>query len=184
MLEDRAADAELVMHELKSAGFDFSLTRVDNRADYAAALDSQLDIILADYSLPQFDAIEALNMRNDAGLDVPFIIVSGSIGEDVAVASIQNGAADYLLKDRLTRLGPAVPQATDHKTLRDEQVRTARELAESQERFRRGFEEGAVGMAIIDLDYRFIDVNEALCQMLGYQREEMLALTVKDVSHP
>ncbi|HXA43754.1 MAG TPA: EAL domain-containing protein [Candidatus Solibacter sp.] len=184
MLEDRAADAELVMHELKSAGFDFSVKRVDNREDYAAALDPQLDIILADYSLPQFNAIEALKMRNDAGLEVPFIIVSGSIGEDVAVAAIQNGAADYLLKDRLTRLGPAVRQALDQKAMRDEQARTARELAESQERFRRVFEEGAVGMAIIDLDYRFIDVNEALCQMLGYLREEMLALTVKDVSHP
>src|SRR5258708_12413323 len=184
MLEDRAADAELVMHEIEAAGFDFSLTRVDNRADYAAALDSQLDIILADYSLPQCDAIEALNMRNEAGLDVPFIIVSGSIGADVAVAAIQNGAADYLLKDRLTRLAPAVRQALDQRAMRDEQARTARALGESQERFRRVVEEGAVGMAIIDLDYRFIDVNEALCQMLGYQRQEMLALTVKDVSHP
>src|SRR5258708_23498010 len=113
MLEDRAADAELVMHELKSAGFDFSLTRVDNRADYAAALDSQLDIILADYSLPQFNAIEALKMRNDAGIDVPFIIVSGSIGEDVAVEAIQNGAAAYLLPDPPTPLAPPVRHAPD-----------------------------------------------------------------------
>jgi diguanylate cyclase (GGDEF)-like protein/PAS domain S-box-containing protein len=184
LLEDRPADAELVLHELATGGFEFEVTRVDNRDDYRAALAGELDLILADYNLPQFNALEALSMLNETGRDVPFIIVSGSIGEDVAVAAIRNGAADYLLKDRLTRLSPAVHQALEQKLLRDEQRRTAAELAESQERFRRVFEEGAVAMGIVDTTYRFIEVNEAFCQMLGYTREELLKLRVRDVSHP
>jgi diguanylate cyclase (GGDEF)-like protein/PAS domain S-box-containing protein len=184
MLEDRPADAELVLHELKHTGFEFEVTRVDNRETYRAALSADLDLILADYNLPQFDAMEALRMLNETDWDVPFIIVSGSIGEDVAVSAMQLGAADYLLKDRLTRLGPAVRQAIDQHRLRMEQRRTAKELAESQERFRRVFEEGAVGMAVVGLDYRFLEVNEALCQMLGYTRAELLRLSIRDVSHP
>jgi diguanylate cyclase (GGDEF)-like protein/PAS domain S-box-containing protein len=184
MLEDRAADAELVMHELKSTGLEFDVTRVDNRVDYEAALCSDLDLILADYNLPQFDALEALRMLNATGWDVPFIIVSGSIGEDVAVSAMQLGAADYLLKDRLTRLAPAVRQALDQRAMREERRRVAAELAVSEERFRRIFEEGAVGMAVVGADYRFLAVNEALCQMLGYTRDELLGLGVKDVSHP
>jgi diguanylate cyclase (GGDEF)-like protein/PAS domain S-box-containing protein len=184
LLEDRPADAELVLHELKAAGFEFEVVRVDNGTDYRAALNSELDLVLADYSLPQFDALEALRILKETGFDVPFIIVSGSIGEDVAVRAIQNGAADYLLKDRLTRLGPAVGQALAQKSMHNEQRRIAAQLAESEERFRRVFEEGAVAMAIVDPSYAFIEVNEALCSMLGYSREELLSLGVKDVSHP
>jgi diguanylate cyclase (GGDEF)-like protein/PAS domain S-box-containing protein len=184
LLEDRPADAELVLHELKTAGFEFEVTLVDNREDYRAALSGELDLILAGYNLPQFDALEALRMRNETGLDVPFIIVSGSIGEDVAVLAIQNGAADYLLKDRLSRLAPAVRQAIEQHALRDEQRRTASELAESQERFRRVFEDCSAGMAVVGADYCFMEVNEALCQMLGYKRDELLKLSVRDVSHP
>jgi diguanylate cyclase (GGDEF)-like protein/PAS domain S-box-containing protein len=183
-LEDNPADAELVMAELTRAGFKPSITRVDNRDDFVAALSADLDLILADYNLPQFDVITALELLKGTGLDLPLIIVSGGIGEDVAVAAIHMGAADYLLKDRLTRLAPAIRQVLEQKSLRTEQQRIARKLSESQERFRRVFEEGAIGMALVGRDYRYIEVNDALCQMLGYTREELLGLSIRDFTHP
>ena len=184
MLEDRASDAELVLHALQAAGFDPDFTRVDHREQYLEQLDAGLDLILADYNMPQFDALSALELLNERGLDIPFIIVSGSIGEDVAVEAIHRGAADYLLKDRLTRLPSAVTQALEKKALRDEKRVTDAALRESQERFERVFAEGAVGMALVGEDYMFIDVNEALCQMLGYQKAEMLRMGIRDITHP
>jgi diguanylate cyclase (GGDEF)-like protein/PAS domain S-box-containing protein len=183
-LEDNPADAELILVALKRAGFSPIAKRVENRADFLAALTPDLDVILADYNLPQFDAISALKLLDESGLDVPFIIVSGGIGEDVAVAAIHVGAADYLLKDRLTRLAPAIRQVLEQKALRIEQLRIASELAESQERFRRVFEAGSVGMALISPEFRYIEVNEAFCQMLGYTREEILGLSIAEVSNP
>ncbi|HEV3234496.1 MAG TPA: EAL domain-containing protein [Candidatus Dormibacteraeota bacterium] len=184
MLEDRAPDAELVMHELKVAGYDAEVTRVDNKADYLQQLGSSYDLILADYNLPQFDAISALKLLNERDIDVPFIIVSGSIGEDVAVEAIHMGAADYLLKDRLTRLAPAVTKALDQKTMRDAKRATEERLRESQERFQRVFEEGSVGIALVGSDYRFIEVNDAFCQMLEYEHDDIVKLGIEDITHP
>ena len=108
ILEDRADDAKLMIHELRRAGFEPQWQRVETQEDYRAALDSTPDMILADYSLPQFDALRALHLLQEHELDIPFIVVTGSISEEVAVAMMKGGASDYLLKDRLTRLGPAV----------------------------------------------------------------------------
>lgn len=121
ILEDRPADAELALAELRRAGLDPDWQRVETEADYLAALDPALHLILADYSLPQFDAAQALALLQARGLDIPFIVLSGMISEEVAVECMKQGAADYLLKDRLARLGPAVRQALERKRLRDEQ---------------------------------------------------------------
>ena len=128
ILEDCIMDAELMVHELRRAGFDPQWQRVDTEADFLAHLDQKLDIILADYSLPQFDARRALEHLNQRGLDVPFIIVSGCIGEERAVECMKSGATDYLLKDRLTRLGQAVRKAVDEKRLRDDRHRVEEQL--------------------------------------------------------
>jgi diguanylate cyclase (GGDEF)-like protein len=129
ILEDRTEDAELMLHELRLAGFDPQWERVDTEADFLAHLDQDLDIILADYSLPQFDAQRALEHLKQRGVDVPFIIVSGCIGEECAVECMKSGATDYLLKDRLTRLGQAVRKAVDEKCLRDDRQRAEAQLA-------------------------------------------------------
>lgn len=184
MLEDRPTDAELVAHELHRGGYEAEVTRVDDEESYRAALSAEWDLILAESNLPTYDAARALREMKSRGIDVPFIIVSGSTGEDVAVAALREGAADYLLKDRLGRLPAAVEHALEQKAHRDERTRVARELNESQERFRRVFEEGAVGMAIVGPDYRFMEVNDALCQILGYGKEELTRLGIRDVSHP
>jgi PAS domain S-box-containing protein len=127
ILEDRPADAELMIHELKAAGFALNWRRVDNETDYLSSLDERPEIILADHNLPQFDAKQALLLLKQRGWDIPLIIVTGSISEEVAVTRMKEGAADYLLKDRLTRLGPAVVHALEEKRLR-EVDRRARDL--------------------------------------------------------
>ena len=117
-----------MVHELRRAGFDPQWQRVDTEGDFLAHLNQELDVVLADYSLPQFDAQRALEHLKKRGLDVPFIIVSGCIGEERAVECMKYGATDYLLKDRLTRLGQAVRKAVDEKRLRDDRHRVEEEL--------------------------------------------------------
>src|SRR2546423_10108542 len=114
ILEDRPEDAELALRELRRAGFDPSWRRVDDEAGLKANLDPELDLILADYHQPQFDALRGLKLMQDAGLEIPFVIVSGAVGDDLAVAAVRQGAMDYVLKDRLGRLGTAVQKALAH----------------------------------------------------------------------
>ena len=134
ILEDRESDARLMLKELYSAGFDPTWKRVETKSDYLAGLEPVPDLILADYNLPQFDALRALRLLRERGLDIPFIIISGSIGEDTAVQALQEGAADYLLKDRLSRLGQAVTHALAQKKLRDAKRLADEELQERKHR--------------------------------------------------
>ncbi len=136
IVEDRAADAELMAFELRRAGFDLEWQRVETEPDYLAQLDTQPDVILCDHNLPQFGAPRALSLLKSRGLDIPIIIVSGAISEEVAVERIKEGATDYLLKDRLARLGPAVVHALEQKKIREERKRADEALRESEQRFR------------------------------------------------
>ena len=132
ILEDHEDDTALMLRELHREGFTLVWEWVQNESEYLARLQERnFDLILADYSLPQFDALRALEVVRGRAIDVPFIIVSGSISEEVAVHCMKQGAADYLLKDRLSRLGPAVTQALRAKQLRDENRRA--EKAEREE---------------------------------------------------
>jgi diguanylate cyclase (GGDEF)-like protein len=121
ILEDREEDAELALHELRRAGFDPSWFRVEDEAGFKARLDPELDLILADYHQPQFDALRALKLMQAAGLNIPFVIVSGAVGEDLAVAAVREGALDYVLKDRMARLGTAVKNALEQAELKRRQ---------------------------------------------------------------
>ena len=136
IVEDSPADAELVLRELRRAGFDPAAERVETEGEYVARLDPALDVILADYNLPQFDAPRALRRLRERGVDVPCIVVSGSIGDELAAATIRQGAADYLLKDRLGRLGEAVRQALEQRRLRHEKHRAEAALRASEEHYR------------------------------------------------
>ncbi|MEI8234165.1 MAG: response regulator [Verrucomicrobiota bacterium] len=136
IVEDRASDAQLMLHELQNAGFDPQWKRVETEAEYLAQLSPRFDLILSDFHLPAFNAWEALRLLNDHRLDVPFIVVTGSVGEEVAMKLVRAGAADYLLKDRLARLGEAVRQAITlrhfrhQKTAAEEAIAQAKALAE------------------------------------------------------
>jgi len=120
LLEDRDVDADLIRLELKRAGFEADVTRVITEAEYRAALVPGYDLVLSDYSLPQFSGLRALAILRESGLDLPFILVSGTIGEEAAVEAMQKGASDYLIKDRLGRLGSSIRQTLEKKRLQDE----------------------------------------------------------------
>ena len=130
LVEDRLADAELIVSELHRAGLEPDWQRVVTEADYVAHLRSGFDVILSEYSLAQFDGLRALRLLQGLGLDIPFIVVTASANEEAAVECMKQGAADYLLKDRLARLGPAVRQALQKKLLQDAKLQAERALQE------------------------------------------------------
>ena len=135
-VEDNPQDTELALRELRRAGYLPEWSRVETKAAYLAALHSGLDIILSDYKMPQFDGQQALQLLLQQKLEIPFIIVSGTIGEETAVEAIKLGATDYLLKDRLARLGPAVKRALEQSRARLERKRAEEALRENEDRFR------------------------------------------------
>lgn len=136
LVEDNPADAELILRELRRGGFQPKWVRVDNEQDYLKRLDDDWEIILSDFALPQFDGPRALELLNESGRKLPFIIISGTIGEDIAVSVMRQGAADYLMKDRLTRLPQAVTQALDQDRHRKAIIAAEEELKASEQRFR------------------------------------------------
>ena len=174
ILEDRPADAELMLYELRRAGFDPAWQRVETDADYLAQLHADLDVILADYSLPQFDALRALRLLQERGLDIPFIIVSGTIGEELAVSAMKEGAADYLLKDRLARMGQVVAQALEQKQLREAK-------RQAEEKYHAIFDNTVEGIFQITSNGRFITANRALARMLGYESPDALLTSLTDI---
>jgi PAS domain S-box-containing protein len=132
LAEDNLNDAELVLRALRMAGFSPDWHRVETEQDFLERLTPELDIILSDYDMPAFSGPQALELLQHSGMDVPFIIISGTIGEDVAVEMMRMGATDYLLKDRLARLGISVRQALEQGRLRKERARAAVALKQSE----------------------------------------------------
>src|SRR5262249_53335407 len=103
LLEDSPNDARLILHELRRGGFEPIGERVEAEPDFLARLEPAPEVILADYQLPQFDALSVLRLVRERGLDVPVIVVTGALGDETAVECLKQGAVDYLLKDRLAR---------------------------------------------------------------------------------
>lgn len=129
LLEDDVRDADLTLARLDKAGLSHETVRVDSREAFVAALEtSAIDVILADYALPAFDGLSALEIARRLAPDVPFIVVSGTLGEDAAIRSLRNGASDYILKQRLERLPPAIQRAVADAELVAERARAAAEL--------------------------------------------------------
>ncbi len=176
IVEDRALDAELMVAELQRAGYTLeSVIRVETAEAFIRQLSPQIDVILCDYALPSFSAPDALRLVKQRGLDIPFIIVSGSIGEEVAVDAIKHGADDYLLKDRLGRLGPAVNQAIEEKQLRAAAHRAEEDLRQSEYKYRCLFEHLPDAAYLCDATSgRIIDVNPHGETLLGRDRAGVL----------
>jgi len=112
LLEDSEDDADLLLLQLRRGGYEPAAQRFDSAEAFRAALErKEWDVVISDYVMPGFGGLEALELFKHSGLDIPFIIVSGHIGEEVAVAALKAGAHDYVMKDRLVRLAPAIKRA-------------------------------------------------------------------------
>ncbi len=136
LVEDNPRDAELILEELRRHNFDVNECRVETEEAFRECLHRDFDVILLDYRLPAFDALRALRILLENRVDIPCILVSGTVEEEVAVEAMKLGAADYLMKDRLARLGIAVNQALENRFLRSERASAWASLTESEERFR------------------------------------------------
>lgn len=181
IVEDKPLDAELMLAELQRSGLPLADTpRVETAGEYIAALDTRPDAILCDYSLPRFSAPDALHLLRERQLDIPFIIVSGSIGEETAVEAIKSGADDYLLKDRLGRLVPSILQAIEEKKLRAAALRAEEDLRQSEFKYRCLFEHLPDAGFLCDARTgKIIDVNRRGEQLLGRERASILGLRLR-----
>ena len=175
IVEDNPADAELLIRELRRAGFDPEWSRVDTEPEYLANLSGDLDVILSDYDMPQFNGLRALELLKERRLEIPFIIVSGTIGEETAVAAMKKGAADYLLKDRLARLGPAIQHALEEGRAHRERKQAEEALRESEHKYRHLFESLTDAVFLIDArNGRILDGNPQSETLLGLARSEIM----------
>src|SRR5437762_384546 len=137
MLEDDSADAELTKYALRKAGLNFSVSRVESKEEYVQQLEQRPpSLILSDYSLPGFNGHDALDIALEKCPETPFIFVTGTMGEEVAIETLKSGATDYVLKTRLSRLIPAVHRALREARERAERKRAEEQLLESHERLR------------------------------------------------
>jgi two-component system, cell cycle sensor histidine kinase and response regulator CckA len=195
IVEDVEDDLLLLLRELRRSDYTLDYERVETADAMQAALDRQAwDIVIADYSLPSFSAPDALKLLQERHLDLPFVIVSGTIGEEVAVAAMKAGAHDYIIKGNLTRLIPAI-----ERELRDAAERQSRQVAEqalrdSEARFRSlaaelhilsdALESAVEGIAQLDTHGHYIKVNAAYARLVGYQPEEMVGMAWERTVHP
>ncbi len=174
ILEDVPTDAELMKFELAEAGLTFSARRVDTESAFVKELDEfHPHIVLSDYSLPAFDGLSALKIAIEKCPDLPFIFVSGALGEELAIELLKKGATDYVLKDRLTRLAPAVSRALQEAHEREEKKRIEGALHESEARYRTIFENTGTATLIIDDNAAIILVNRQFERLSGYTRKEL-----------
>ncbi len=184
ILEDNHNDVELILDALRGAGFELQVQVVASRADYLAQLDSRPAVILADYHLPAFDGLTALKLLQERDLDIPFIVVSGTIGEEQAAAVVKQGATDYVLKDRLARLGHVVAQALEAKTLRDAQRQAEAALRVSELRFRSLIEKASDAVLMVNRDGIVIYNSPSTEAVTGYSAEALIGRGLFDFVHP
>jgi len=178
ILEDGPADAELVLRELRKGGLQFAAMCVATEADFLAQLrDNPPDLILADYLLPAYDGLSALASARRERPETPFIFVSGSLGEETAIEALHYGATDYVLKDRLNRLGPAVQRALREIEERAQRRQAEESLRASERSYREIFNVANDAILLFDATTgAILDANKTTLHIFGYSRDELLNL--------
>ena len=181
IVEDSTDDAMLIMHQLRQDGFDVAHKRVESAEQMRAALgEREWDVVLSDFNVPGFGAAPALALLQESGLDLPFIVVSGTVGEEAAVALMKAGAHDYVMKGNLARLAPAVRREFSEAGDRRARRLTEKALEESESRFRALIEQSLAGVYISeDGVYRY--ANPRLEQLLGYGPGELAGMRADDI---
>src|SRR5438874_1660262 len=195
MVEDVADDAALIERELRRAGIRGATRRVDSEPAYREALQTFApDIILTDHSLPTCGAADALRIALLEAPDTPVIVVTGSLDEETAAEYIKAGAADYVVKHHLERVGPAVMRALDLRRARTEQARAEEARRQGEERFRALIEHGADAVALVAPDGTVLfalspegtiaSLNPAFATITGWRREQWVGQPFEGLVHP
>ena len=180
-LEDNRGDLLLVHSVFEAEGFDCEFVHVDSQESFLAALEnSAFDLILSDYALPSFDGIRALAIVRERNPTVPFIFVSGTMGEELAIETLKAGATDYVLKERLSRLVPSVRRALAESHERKERWRAQQTLLESEERYRSLVTALEEGILLQDGDGVIRACNPAAARMLGHTVDQIVGVSSKD----
>ncbi len=173
IVEDNAADDKLLRYELKR-DFKFKAVTVDKEKDYVEQLETfKPDVILSDYSLPSFSGMRALEIRNEKAPLIPFVIVTGSINEEVAVSSIKAGASDYVTKEHLMRLNVAVKNVLEQEKVRREKIKAQEELFKSLERFRK-FVENDISGDYLETQDKVLYCNHKILEIFDFESLEQL----------
>jgi diguanylate cyclase (GGDEF)-like protein/PAS domain S-box-containing protein len=176
IVEDVENDALLLVRMLKRSGYQVASERVENAAEMQSALEKQAwDIVISDYNLPQFDGLAALRLLQEKEIDIPFIVVSGTIGEETAVMIMKAGAHDYLMKDNLSRLAPAVERELSQANVRREQKRNEEQLRQLS----RAVEFSPTSIVMTDLNGNIEYVNPKFTAITGYELEEVRGQTLR-----
>src|SRR5215216_2709289 len=175
LVEDSEDDALLLLRELRRGGYEPLSERVDTAGDMEAALEERgWDLVIADHSMPEFSSSAALELLRRKGfVDLPFIIVSGYIGEDAAVAAMKAGAHDYIMKDNLARLNSAIERELRDAKVRRERRRAEEELKVSETRFRLMIEQSPLSIQIFSPDGRTLRVNRAWERLWGVTLDQI-----------
>ena len=174
IIEDSEDDAILIIRELKRGGYEPVFKRVETPEAMTEALGAQpWDLIISDYHLPKFNGMLALKLLKDAGLDIPFILVSGVITEDEAIGAMEEGAQDYIMKGNLRRLLPAVTRELKEAEIRKARWEAEKKLRESENLYRTIFETTGTAIAIDNEDTIILLVNKEYEKITGYAREEL-----------
>lgn len=185
LIDDSPDDALLITETISGQDYDVRTSRVDHAGALQDALATHSwDVVICDYSMPRFTAADALRIVQAFDDGLPFIVVSGVIGEDAAVEMMRAGAVDYFMKDRLARLLPAI-----RREMRDAKARRSRDAAEAslndlRTRLQMTVERAPVGIANVAQDGRFLHVNPRFCEMVGYTCDELLTMNASEITHP
>jgi two-component system cell cycle sensor histidine kinase/response regulator CckA len=189
--EDDLRDRELVAETLLGASLACEFVYAQTQGEFEEAVNhATLDLILSDFTLPSYGGMAALAAAQQSCPEIPFLFVSGTIGDERAVASLKCGATDYVLKDRLEQLAPAVRRALREAELRRSRQEAEEKLRQSENRYRILFNSGHDAVFVHEsagadgLPGRFIEVNDIACERLGYGREELLQMRPSDIDAP
>ncbi|MFT3891072.1 MAG: PAS domain S-box protein [Anaerolineales bacterium] len=185
IVEDLLSDFELAQLELRRSAANCIFKQVETRQDFLNALETfQPDVILSDYSLPHFDGMTALKLAKEHMPLIPFIIWTGSLSEDVAVECMKAGANNYILKENLKRLGPAVIHAVEERQLLLERTLAEEKLRDSEERFRALIENSLDNISLLAPDGTLLWENPAVNRTLGYGHDEFVSRNIFELMHP
>jgi two-component system, cell cycle sensor histidine kinase and response regulator CckA len=186
LVEDVEDDALLVLRELQRSGYLPEWERVEDAPAMREALTrGTWDIVLSDWALPRFGALSALTLLKEVRPDIPFLIVSGTIGEETAVTALRAGALDFVLKGNLSRLAPAIERELREAETRKAHRQAEEDLRASETRYRALFESSPQPMWVYDqVTLGFLAVNDAAVQHYGYSREEFAAMTIEEIQPP